>query len=426
MKAEIISVGTELLLGDIVNTDAAFISKRLAELGISLYRQTVVGDNRERLICEVKSSLERCDVVFITGGLGPTYDDITKDVVAEIFNAPLVMNDDVAREIKTFFDGLGREMSENNLAQAMIPEGATILENRNGTAPGVMLKGTLDGLDGEKCAILLPGPPHELKPMFDESVAPYLESISPYSIFSINLHLFGIGESGAESILRDIMEKSCNPTVAPYAAEAEVRIRVTARASSREECIALCREKIGEIRATEVNDYIFTESTSDDEPAEVLVRRVIELLREKNMTVGTAESCTAGMISSRIADIPGSSDVLAGGIVSYSNDVKMKLLGVSRETLEAHGAVSEECAAEMAKGALSALGCDVAVSVTGIAGPGGGSEEKPVGTVCFGIADKNGVSTEICRFGSMRGRSYVRRRTVSKALMKIIERICEK
>ncbi len=423
MNAEIISVGTELLLGDIVNTDAAFISKRLAELGISMYRQSVVGDNRERLKKEICDSFERSDIVFLTGGLGPTFDDITKDVVAEVFDVPLLMNDGVAGQIRAYFDNTGRKMSENNLAQAMIPEGAIILENHNGTAPGILLKGKISGLEGEKTAILLPGPPRELEPMFNESVSPYLESISPLKIFSINLHLFGIGESAAESILRDIMEKSENPTVAPYAAEAEVRIRVTARGETKEECLTLCRAKIEEIKRTAVASYIFAESTSDENSSEVLVRRVIEILREKGLTVATAESCTAGMISSRIADIPGSSDVLLGGVVSYANEVKIEILGVDPMTLAEHGAVSEECAEEMVRGVKHLTGADIAVSVTGIAGPGGGSREKPVGTVCFGIADSHGVTTETCHFGSMRSRDSLRRHTVSYALMKILERI---
>ena len=425
ISAEILSVGTELLLGDIINTDAAFISKKLAEIGIPLYRQAVVGDNAARLEDSVRDSLSRADILIMTGGLGPTCDDITKNIVAKVFSLPLEMCEEAVRDIKSYFDDIGRQMTENNLSQAMLPRGSVPLKNNHGTAPGVLLEGKVQGIDGEKTVIMLPGPPRELEPMFYESVLPYLRERSPYTFFSLNLHLYGIGESAAETVLRDIMNTSENPTVAPYACEAEVRVRITARGSSREECLALCRDMAEKINKTDIGRYIFTQSTSDDEASEVLVRRVIELLRLNGMTVGTAESCTAGMISSKIGDIPGCSDVLVGGIVSYSNEVKMNILGVPQSVLETHGAVSEECARHMAEGARRVLGCDIAVSVTGVAGPGGGSDEKPVGTVCFAVADKNGTVSSTERFGSKKDRGKIRRYTTSAALMKIIERICE-
>ncbi|MBR6807444.1 MAG: competence/damage-inducible protein A [Clostridia bacterium] len=425
ISAEILSVGTELLLGDIVNTDAAFISKKLAELGIPLYHQSVVGDNAERLEAAVKDALGRADILIMTGGLGPTCDDITKNIVANVFDLPLELCEEAAGDIKSYFDDIGRPMTENNLSQAMLPRGSVALKNNHGTAPGVLLKGKILGIDGEKTVIMLPGPPRELEPMFNESVLPYLREKSPYTFFSLNLHLYGIGESAAETVLRDIMSESENPTVAPYAAEAEVRVRITARGSSREECLTLCREMAEKIRTTEIAGYVFAESTSDDESSEVLVRHVIGMLRERSMTVGTAESCTAGMIASKIGDIPGCSDVLMGGVVSYANEVKTGVLGVPDEILKQYGAVSEECARYMAEGVRRVLGCDVAVSVTGVAGPGGGTPDKPVGTVCFGVSDRNGTVTSTEQFGSKKDRGKIRRFTTSAALMKIVKRLRE-
>ena len=422
-SAEILSVGTELLLGDIINTDAAYISRRLAEFGIPLYRQSVVGDNASRLRDALCEALRRADIVFLTGGLGPTCDDITKNIVSDVFRRPLATDPDTVRSLERYFSDIGRPMTDNNLSQALIPEGAVALKNRHGTAPGIILTGIPTGASVERTAILLPGPPHELCPMFEESVVPFLEGISKRVLFSLNLHLFGIGESAAEAELRPIMESSTNPTVAPYACEAEVRIRITAGAESRDECLSLCRDMAERIRHTSVGRYIFAESTSADVSSEVLVRHTIDALRERGMTVGTAESCTAGMIASRIADIPGSSDVLVGGIVSYANSIKENVLGVRSDILRTYGAVSEECAAAMAMGARRRLGCDIAVSVTGIAGPGGGTPEKPVGTVCFGISDADGTETETVHFGAMSDRGRVRRMTTSYALMKILKRI---
>ncbi len=423
--AEIISVGTELLLGDIVNTDAAFLSKKLAEVGIPLYHQTVVGDNPDRLETVIRDSLSRADILIMTGGLGPTCDDITKNIVSKVFDLPLERDEASVTAIKAYFDDMGRTMTENNLSQAMLPHGAVALENHHGTAPGVFLTGSVAGIDGKRTVIMLPGPPKELEPMFNESVMPRLKALSPYTLFSLNLHLYGIGESAAETVLRDIMNESVNPTVAPYACEAEVRVRITARADCREECENVCRSMADRIRATEIGKYVFAESTSDEESSEVLVRRLIDLLRKYSLSVSTAESCTAGMIAARIGDIPGCSDILEGGIISYSNEVKTNVLGVPDEIIRNHGAVSEECAAAMAEGSRRLTGASIAVSVTGIAGPGGGTPEKPVGTVCFGISDKFGTVTSTEHFGSMKDRGTIRRLTVSAAFMKLIHRICE-
>ncbi|MBR6290487.1 MAG: competence/damage-inducible protein A [Clostridia bacterium] len=418
---EILAVGTEILLGEIVNTDATAIAGELARLGFASYRQTVVGDNPERIRGAIREALSRSDVLITTGGLGPTCDDVTRNAAAEFFCAPLEEDPVVRADIESFFEGRGRKVTENNFRQALVPRGATVFRNSRGTAPGLALRGE-SGEAAGKVAILLPGPPTELEPMLYEQVSPYLSALSDGVIVSLNLHLYGIGESSAEDVLRPIMEAGVNPTVAPYACESEVRIRITARGSDEDECRRMCRETAEKVRSTEVGKYIFAE-TEGASPDDGIVTYVSRLLRERGLTVGTAESCTAGMIASRIADLPGSSDILTGGIVSYANEVKTGVLGVDPEVIEKYGAVSEQCARQMAEGARRALGCDIAVSVTGIAGPGGGTPEKPVGTVCFGVSDKNGTETKTLHLGRNSDRGKIRRRTVAAALMYVAERI---
>ncbi len=424
MICEILSIGTELLLGDIVNTDAAFIAKRLSELGIASYRQSVVGDNGERLRETIAEAFSRADLVIMTGGLGPTLDDITKKVTAEYFGVPMYIDETVKADLYSLFEKNHRAMTENNLLQALIPEGAEVFFNKWGTAPGIALSGEVNG--ERKTAILLPGPPSECEPMFTECVTPYLHRLSNRTAYSLNLHLYGIGESRAEDILHDMMEESRNPTVAPYACEHEVRIRLTAFGESKEECMAMCRAKADEIYRTEAGPYIYTETDNPWDAKNSVVLTLLDTLRTKGMTFGTAESCTAGMISSAVGDIPGASDVLLGGIVSYANEVKENVLGVPHEILETVGAVSEECAGAMAKGAKKVLGCDVAVSVTGIAGPGGGTEEKPVGLVCFGLAVGDEVFTEKMQFNKKSDRGRIRRLTTAHAMMTVIRKLREK
>ena len=416
MISEILCVGTELLLGDIVNTNAAYIARELAVLGFTSYRQSVVGDNPDRLRSAIRESLSRADIVVMTGGLGPTYDDITKTAAAEIFGKKMIFSEEVKAEIEEYFNKIGRVMTENNLAQAYIPEGAIVLHNKWGTAPGVAISGEIDGKT--RHVILLPGPPSECEPMFEECVKPYLAALSDKVIYSRNLHLYGIGESAAENVLREIMEASDNPSVAPYACEHEVRIRITAMSDNIESAKQMCSAKIEEIKKTDAWKYIFTETDNPTDARQATVHALIRELRSRKLVIGTAESCTAGMIASEIGDIPGASDVFEGGIVSYANEVKMNVLGVPSAVLEAHGAVSEECASHMARGALRVLGTDIAVSVTGIAGPGGGTEEKPVGTVCFGVAMSDGrVHTETMHFNPRYTRMKIRRRTAAHAMM---------
>lgn len=421
MICEIICVGTELLLGDIVNTDGAFVAREISALGFSSYHQSVVGDNPDRLREAVHFALKRADLLILTGGLGPTCDDITKNAVADEFGVKTHFDESIRADIEEFFNKIGRKMTENNLSQCEVPDGAVVFQNEWGTAPGLVLEGEIDGRI--KRAVLLPGPPAECEPMFEKYVRPYLAALSNDVIYSLNLHLYGIGESGAEAILRPMMESHTNPTIAPYACEHEVRIRVTARSDSLEGAKALCRRCADDIYKTEAGKFAYAETDDPFSAKNSVVTTLISELRRRRFTVGTAESCTAGMIASNLGDIPGASDVFVGGIVSYANEVKMNVLGVPESVLETVGAVSEDCAAYMASGALKALGCDIAVSVTGIAGPGGGSAEKPVGTVCFGVADSGGVYTETKHFNGRNDRSKIRRLTSAHAMMLAVKRL---
>ena len=422
---EILAVGTEILLGDIINTDAAYIAGRLAALGFSSYRQSVIGDNDGRLCDAIREAFGRADILILTGGLGPTCDDITKTSVAEVFGLPLEMHEKTKEDIEAFFRERNRVMTENNLAQAMIPRGAVVFANDWGTAPGVAVTGIPLGMAEEKTAIMLPGPPSECEPMFTERVEPWLAARSGFTIHSLNLHLYGIGESGAEAILRSIMEESRNPTVAPYACEHEVRIRITAKGETVEECRRLCEAMAERVAATEAGQYIYTRSETPWEAKNAIVLKLIDSLRQHVKTVAAAESCTAGMFCSRIGDIPGASDILLGGVVSYANEVKENILGVPGEILRTVGAVSEPCAAKMAEGVRRITGADITVSVTGIAGPGGGTPDKPVGTVCFGLADEKGTVTETVHFGYKSDRAKIRRLTVARAMMNVIRRLEE-
>ena len=415
MICEILCVGTELLLGEITNTDGAFIAREMAALGFSSYHQTTVGDNPERLREAVNLALERSDVLITTGGLGPTCDDITKNAVAEAFGREMYFDEATRADIEAFFMRVGRPMTENNLSQCLVPTGATVFYNKWGTAPGLALSGEINGKS--RHAILLPGPPAECEPMFEECAKPYLRTLSEDVIVSLNLHLYGIGESAAESILRPLMEESVNPTVAPYACEHEVRIRVTAKAADEDTAKAMCREMADKVRATEAGKYCYAETSNPFDAKNSVVTTLNGELRARGMTFATAESCTAGMIGSAVGDIPGASDVFLGGVISYANEVKENVLGVPAEIIETVGAVSEECAAAMAEGVRKLTGADIAVSVTGIAGPTGGTKEKPVGTVCFGVSTASGTHTETRHFNGKNDRAKIRRLTTAHAMM---------
>ena len=395
-SAEILCVGTELLLGDIVNTNASYISRRLAALGIPVYRQAVVGDNPERMREAVAGSFARSDCLILTGGLGPTCDDITKEIVAEYFGLGLELNEEALERMKSYFSSTGRNMTKNNEKQAMAPKGARVLQNDWGTAPGFVIE------EGGKTAILLPGPPIELEPMWRERVEPYLFERSDSVIVSKNIHILGMGESAVEEKLYRMMTELTNPTVAPYAGNGEVRVRVSARAKDEATASAMCDGLIDEIRKTEVGEFIYGIDVDSIENA------LVTSLRERGMTLACAESCTGGLIAKRITDIAGCSDVFLGGCVTYAVDAKVKLIGVSRETIEKYGVVSAQTACEMARGVRLALGSDIGISTTGIAGPGGGTPEQPVGTVYIAVSTKDGETAKLLRLSPKRSREFIR------------------
>lgn len=401
-SAEIICVGTELLMGQTLNTNSRFLARELASLGIPSYRQIVVGDNYDRLYEQIKESAGRSDLVILTGGLGPTTDDITMGVAADVAGKELVFDEESFNNITEYFRRLFRNMPKNNRKQAMLPEGATILKNNNGTAPGAMFEyscPTTEDPDRVVHFVLLPGPPSEMSLMFTNEARPILEKMSDSKFITKFVHLFGIGESAAAERISDLIDAQTNPTIAPYASEGECMFRVTQRVDNGEEekdlitpILDVMKERFGQC-IYEIGDRPLKQVAYD-------------LLLEKNKTVCFAESCTAGMVSSEFVDIPGASQVFMGSVVSYGNKVKTNLLGVSDDVLENLGAVSRECAQEMAEGARKLLGTDIAVSITGIAGPTGESAAKPVGLVYLAITDEKG--TDVIEVHLSGNRSRVR------------------
>ena len=368
--AEIIAVGTELLLGNTANTDAQDVSQLLSELGINVYFHTVVGDNPERLKQAVEIAKSRADIIITTGGLGPTYDDLTKQTLAEAFGKKLVFNETVAEQIREFFSKRlhNMDMPENNLRQAELPEGCVIFDNGVGTAPGCAFE------SGGKHVLMLPGPPRECRAMLQACCSPYLKELSGSGIYSHNIHIFGLGESAVEEKLRGIMEELRNPTLAPYAKEGEVMLRLTARAGSNCEADALMAPVLDKVRET-LGDVIYGVDTGS------LENTVAALLIERGLTVAAAESCTGGLLSKRLTDIPGASSFFMGGAVAYSIQSKTTFFGVSQELIKEKGAVSREVALAMADGARESLGADIGIGITGIAGPGGDGSGLEAGTV---------------------------------------------
>ncbi len=404
MSAEIISVGTELLLGEIANTDAQFISECLAELGIDLFYHTVVGDNPKRLTDVLRLAKSRSDLIITTGGLGPTYDDLTKEVICETLGLPLERHEPSLERMRGFFADMGREMTDNNLKQVDLPKGCTVFDNDWGTAPGCAAEA--DGVT----IVMLPGPPRECRPMMKERVMPYLRARSEKAIVSSEVHIFGMGESAVESILHDRMEHALNPTIAPYCKEGEVMLRVTAAAPDEASARAMLPPVIDELKAT-LGDLIYGVDVDS------LEESVVRLLAERELTMTCAESCTGGLVAKRITDIAGSSAVFLGGVVSYANSVKRDVLGVPAHLLAQYGAVSRPVAAYMARGATALTGADVAVALTGIAGPGGGTPEKPVGLVYIGLTMHGATYVkELHLGGRTRDRAYVRQLAASHAL----------
>jgi len=389
MQVELLSVGTELLLGQIVDTNAAYLAGKLSELGVNVYHKPTVGDNAERLAAALRISLGRSDVVLATGGLGPTKDDITAAVVAQVMGVGLVEDQASAAKIRSFARERGLTLLDSLLKQAVVPEGAQVVPNPVGTAPGFIA--TRDG----RTAIALPGVPTEMKAMAEQTVLPYLAARAAKEegaavILSRTLRLAGVGESQAEADIADLIESQTNPTIAPYAKTYEVHLRVTARAASREAAEALVAPVEARIR-DRLGSHIYG---ADEEALEAVIGG---MLRSGGLTLAAAESCTGGLIGHRITNVPGSSDYFLAGLTTYSNESKTRLLGVPAELIAAHGAVSPEVAIAMAEGVRRAVGADVGISTTGIAGPGGATPTKPVGLVHIGLSDETGNMTEELR-----------------------------
>ena len=401
MNAELIAVGTEILLGDIVNTDAQVISQGLSELGINVFYQTVVGDNPARLRHVVETARDRADIIITTGGLGPTLDDLTKETLAAVFGKKLALHQPSLDRIKGFFQTIGREMTPNNEKQAWLPEGCTVFVNEWGTAPGCAFEAY------GKHVLMLPGPPRECNPMWKECAMPYLYKLAGGCIVSRNIRVFGLGESNMEAILHDMMAESKNPTIAPYARTSECYARVTAKADTPEECEKLLDPVVEKICGLLGEDVYGVDVDS-------LEQVVGDGLRQRGLTLAVAESCTGGLLSGRITDVPGCSDYYLGGVCSYANEVKRKVLGVKKETLDTVGAVSPEVAGQMAEGVAKALGSDVGVGITGVAGPGGGTDEKPVGLVYISVWHNGQHYTR--KMKAANGRDRIRMQAASTAL----------
>ena len=378
MNAELIAVGTEILLGDIVNTDAQLISQGLSELGINVFYQTVVGDNPARLERVVREAKDRADIIITTGGLGPTLDDLTKETLATVFGKKMVLHQPSMDRLTDFFKTIGREMTKNNEKQAWLPEGCTVFDNPVGTAPGCAFEA--DGVH----VLMLPGPPHECETMLRRCVEPYLRALSKEVIVSHDIMTFGMGESSVDQLLHDRMVRMVNPTLATYAKPCEVRLRATAKAAGAEEAEAMLAPVVAEVRAA-LGDYVYGVDVKGLEAV------CFQLLKERNLTLSTAESCTGGRVAERITALPGVSSVYRGGVVSYWTSVKAAVLGVPQETLDQYGAVSEETARAMAEGARQITGADIAVSVTGVAGPDRDERDNPVGLVYIGLATPEGT-----------------------------------
>ncbi len=402
MNFEIISIGTELLLGQIVNTNARDISQMLSEFGMGVYYTTVVGDNPDRLLEALEIASNRADGIITTGGLGPTKDDLSKETIAKFCGLKCVPDEESRRRLEERFRKQNRYMPESNLKQADMPEGCIILKNDCGTAPGAIVE------SDRATIIMLPGPPHEMRAMLNSGVRPYLAKKADSVIRSKVLKVFGLGESAAEEKVKDLIENQQNPTIAPYAKTGEMEFRLTAKAENEQKAEEMLVPFENQVRDI-IGEYIYGEGEEM-----TLQQRVVELLCEKGKKLALAESCTGGLVAKKITDISGASDCFECGFVTYSNEQKIKRLGVNPETLEKYGAVSPQTAFEMCRGAKENGGADIGVGITGIAGPGGGTPEKPVGLVYIGICTDTIHAT--CRLHLAGDRDMVRERTSLYAL----------
>lgn len=384
MRAELISAGTELLLGEIVDTNAAYLSQKLAEIGVDVYHRHTVGDNLTRLVEVLRLAISRSDVIIITGGLGPTEDDLTRQAIAEATDRVLVRSPQAVDRLRQFFASRGRVPTENNLRQAEAPEGADLLDNAVGTAPGIRVE------HEGKLIFALPGPPTELASMFAQQVLPYLEQTSEQRgqrLYCHSLLLADIGESNAADILTELIHNQGDPSIALYASPAQVRVRLATKDSDPEAAHRRLQTTADAIREL-LGEHVFG---TDGDTMESVVGR---LLRERHATLAVAESCTGGLIASRVTDVPGASDYFLGAAVAYADEIKQAVLRVPADLLDRHGAVSAECAEAMALGARSAFSSDFSLATTGIAGPDGGTSEKPVGLVYIAVADQVGAHVE--------------------------------
>ena len=411
MIVELISVGTEILLGNIVNTNAAYLSEKCAALGLSCYYQDVVGDNEERLCETIRTALSRADILLLSGGLGPTQDDLTKEAAAKVMGRQLYLHEESKAAIQNFFEKRGIEITDNNWKQAMMPEGCIVVDNPNGTAPGVIME-----QDG-KHVILMPGPPNEMIPMFESSIVPYLSKLQDGVIFSQTVKICGVGESKAETMVQDLIEGQSNPTIATYAKTGEVHLRVTARAEDEKTAKKLVKPMVKELKGR------FGSSIYTTEDEVTLEKAVVDLMLANKLTITTVESCTGGLLAARLINVPGVSEVFKSGYITYSNKAKRRLLGIKKNLLVKHGAVSKEVAREMVKGAALVSKADVTVSITGIAGPDGGTEEKPVGLVYIGCDVCGRITVKEYHFSGER--SKIRENTVSAALCLLRECILQ-
>ena len=384
MIAEIVAIGTEILMGQILDTDAQYLSRRLQSLGISVYYHQAVGDNPQRMRDTIALALSRSDIVITTGGLGPTQDDISKEIAAQLLGLEVQFDEDSWQAIRGYFDRLGRECPENNRRQAMFAKGARILPNSCGTAPGCMIE------HGGKVVIQLPGPPHEMAAMFNGQVYPRLAEMTGGCIASRYIRTYGIGESALALRCAEWIESGGEVTAAPYCSLGEAQLRVTARGESEEAALGKLLPVVDELTAL-LGDYVYAVTETSDGTMEEAAGRA---LTEKGLTVATAESCTGGLVAARLVNYPGISSALHEAHVTYANEAKVKYCGVNPETIKAYGAVSEQTAREMAQGLRVRSGADIAVATTGIAGPGGGTETKPVGLVYVACADQDGVRVD--------------------------------
>jgi nicotinamide-nucleotide amidase len=401
MKAEIIAVGTELLMGEILNSNSRDIARELYNLGIDVYHQSVVGDNLNRVSKELETAFERADLVITTGGLGPTRDDLTKEAAAHFLKREMILDEESIRHLEDFFGSRGLPLNEGNKRQAYFPEGAKIIPNENGTAPACIIE------FDEKVLVILPGPPREVIPLMEKYIIPYLEKRTGKVFISDIINISGIGEGHMEEKIMDIIEAQENPTVAPYAKEHGLTLRVTASASTEQEARLLLEPVVKKIcDRLGMDVYAIGDTT--------LEAVVASLLIEQNLSISVAESCSGGLLAGRLINYPGISKVFKEGFITYSNESKINTLGVDSKILSKYGAVSEEVAKQMAKGAADRAKSDVALSITGIAGPDGGTDEKPVGLVYIGLYLLGEV--KVMKMDSWGSRDNVRRRAVSQAL----------